>query len=65
MTHHIEGLSRYQATMFPELLDDFITEDNPVRAVDVFVDGLQFDVLGLESVHAKQTGRPDTIRQPC
>ncbi|HFZ0983045.1 TPA: IS1182 family transposase [Klebsiella aerogenes] len=58
MTHHIEGLGRYQATMFPEMLDDFITEGNPVRVVDVFVDGLQFDALGFESVHAKQTGRP-------
>lgn len=41
-------------TLLPEVLDDFVTEDNPVRVVD----GLQLDVLGFESVNPKQTGRP-------
>lgn len=58
MTHHIKGQSRHQVTLLPEVLDDFVTEDNPVRVVDVFVDGLQLDVLGFESVNPKQTGRP-------
>jgi transposase len=40
MAHHILGQSRTQTTLFPEALDDFVTEDNPVRVVDVFVEGL-------------------------
>ncbi len=58
MTHHIKGQGRHQVTLLPEVLDDFVTEDNPVRVVDVFVDGLQLDSLGFERVNAKQTGRP-------
>ncbi len=58
MTHHIKGQGRHQVTLLPEVLDDFVTEDNPVRVVDVFVDGLQLDALGFDRVNAKQTGRP-------
>jgi len=29
--HHIDGIDRDQITMFPEALDDYIHEDNPVR----------------------------------
>ena len=43
MTHHIKGQGRHQVTLLPEALDDFVTEDNPVRVVDIFVDGLQLD----------------------
>ena len=35
------GISRCirdQATLFPERLDDYISEENPVRFIDVFVD---------------------------
>ncbi len=41
MTHHITGQGRHQVTLLPEVLDDFVTEDNPVRVIDVFVDELQ------------------------
>ncbi len=58
MTHHIKGQGRYQVTLLPEVLDDFVTEDNAVRVIDVFVDELQLDALGFERVNAKQTGRP-------
>lgn len=58
MTHHIKGQGRHQVTLLPETLDDFVTTDNPVRVVDLFVDGLQLDSLGFERVNAKQTGRP-------
>jgi hypothetical protein len=37
---------------------DFVTEDNPVRVVDIFVDGFQLEALGFERVNAKQTDRP-------
>ncbi|EKE8130601.1 transposase, partial [Salmonella enterica] len=58
MTHHIKGQGRHQVTLLPDVLDDFVTEDNPVRVIDIFVDELQLDVLGFERVNAKQTGRP-------
>ena len=58
MTQHIKGQGRHQVTLLPEVLDDFVTEDNPVRVIDVFVDELQLDTLGFERVNAKQTGRP-------
>ncbi len=57
MTHHIKGQSRHQSTLFPEVIDNFVTEDNPVRVIDVFVDQLDLLSLGFESVTAKQTGR--------
>ena len=58
MAHHILGQSRTQTTLFPEALDDFITEDNPVRVVDVFVEGLDLETLGFERVIATGKGRP-------
>jgi hypothetical protein len=38
MGRYIEGQERTQSTLFPERLDDWIDEDNPVRAIDVFVE---------------------------
>jgi len=40
MSRHIKGSSRSQATLFPEMLEDFVAKENPVRVIDVFVDGL-------------------------
>jgi len=40
MTDFIEGEARTQATLFPEALDDYITDGNPVRVIDVFIDSL-------------------------
>jgi transposase len=48
MAYHILGLSRTQATLFPEALDDFVTEDNSVRIVDLFVKSLDLEALGFE-----------------
>jgi hypothetical protein len=39
----VEGIDRGQNTLFPALLDDYVSEDNSVRAVDVFVDGPDLD----------------------
>ncbi len=59
MSHHITGQSRHQSTLFPELMDDFVSEDNPVRVIDVFVEHLDLLDLGFESVNPKSTGRPE------
>jgi hypothetical protein len=58
MKRFVEGLDRGQSTLFPASLDDYVTEDDPVRAVDVFVDSLELDKLGLVGVQPLGTGRP-------
>ena len=58
MKRFIEGEDRSQSALFPESLDDYIGEDNPVRAIDAFVEELDLAGLGFEGVHAEETGRP-------
>ena len=58
MKRFVAGESRSQATLFPELLDDFVTEDNPVRAIEAFVDALDLKQLGFNGVDPHATGRP-------
>lgn len=57
MSGFINGESRTQSTLFPEALDDYISEENPVRVVDVFVDSLDLSALGFKTEPAI-TGRP-------
>jgi transposase len=57
MTGFIEGETRLQATLFPEILDEYITEDNPVRVIDVYVENLDLSGLGFKTESAR-TGRP-------
>ena len=58
MKRFIEGADREQSTLLPESLDDWIDDSNPVRAVDVFVDGLNLIKLGFRGVVPEATGRP-------
>jgi len=58
MKRFIEGESRNQSTLFPESLDDYVREDNPVRVIDVFVDELDLVKLGFRGVKPHATGRP-------
>jgi transposase len=58
MTRFVVGDDRSQSTLFPERLDDYLGEDNPVRAVDVFVDELDLAGLGFGGVAPEATGRP-------
>lgn len=58
MKRFIEGVDRGQATLFPDRLDDWVGEDNGVRVVDVYVDGLDLGGLGLGGVEPQATGRP-------
>lgn len=57
MSGFIEGENRAQSTLLPDLLDDYIAEDNPVRVIDVFVDELDLTKLGFKT-EAAETGRP-------
>jgi transposase len=58
MKRFIEGNERSQATLLPQYLDDYIAEDNPVRAVDAFVEELDLKALGFEGADPAITGRP-------
>jgi len=58
MDRFIEGVDRSQVTLFPDRLEDWIDEDNPVRVIDVFVDTLDLNGLGFGRVIAAATGRP-------
>jgi len=58
MARFIEGISRSQSTLFPERLDDFISDDNPVRVIDAFVDQLDLLGLGFGRAEPEATGRP-------
>jgi transposase len=46
MKRFIEGEDRRQPTLLPDSLEDYATEDNPVRVVDVFIDELDLEALG-------------------
>lgn len=58
MPRFIEGQDWQQVTLMPECLDDFITDDNPVRVIDAFVGELDLTKLGFEGAEPAATGRP-------
>jgi transposase len=58
MKRFVEGECRDQSVLFAERLDDWIAEENPVRAVDAFVDELDFGALGFDKAEPADTGRP-------
>ncbi len=58
MKRFVEGTDRGQSTLFPECLEDWIGEDNPVRVIDVFVEELDLAELGFGGVDPEATGRP-------
>ena len=55
---HLAGFDRSQTLLFPEAIDDYVGPDNPVRFIDVFVDGLDLAKAGFARVVAEKTGRP-------
>jgi hypothetical protein len=59
------GDDRGQSTLFPERLDDYLAEDNPVRAIDIFVDELDLANLGFGGVEPEATGRPAYHQGRC
>jgi transposase len=58
MTGFVVGDDRSQNILFPECLDDYLGDDNPVRAIDVFVDELDLAELGFDGIKPQETGRP-------
>src|SRR5256885_4941944 len=58
MRGFVQGVDRQQTTLLPECLDDWVGDNNPVRAVDVFIDALELRDLGFDGVDPAATGRP-------
>jgi transposase len=55
---YIEGQGRTQITLLPDCIDSYIGEDNPVRVIDAFADGLDMIDAGFSKAQLNQTGRP-------
>jgi transposase len=58
MKRFVEGEDRQQTTLLPDSLEDYVTDDNPVRVIDVFIDDLDLGALGFAGVVPEATGRP-------
>jgi transposase len=58
MKRFVQGEARSQMSMLPECLDDYVTEDNPVRVVEAFIDALDLEKLGFAGAVPHATGRP-------
>lgn len=55
---YIEKLSREQATLLPDRIEDYVGDDNPVRVIDAFVDSLDLEEMGFGKSTPSETGRP-------
>ena len=55
---YVEGTSREQVIMFPEVIDDYVKGDNPVRFIDAFVTQLDLGGLGFNNAEPEERGRP-------
>jgi transposase len=58
MERFVEGIDRGQSTLLSECVEDWISEDNPVRVIDLFVDALDLGEMAFEGVDPAATGRP-------
>lgn len=54
----IKGTPRCDVLLFPEAIDDYVTDDNPVRFIEAFVDSLDLNLLGFSRAAPAHTGRP-------
>src|SRR6201987_2074057 len=58
MKRFVEGEDRQQTTLLPDSLEDYVTDDNPGRGIDVFIDDLDLGALGFAGAVPEATGRP-------
>ncbi|MFN2517381.1 MAG: transposase, partial [Pyrinomonadaceae bacterium] len=55
---YINGRPRGQSVLFPRTLDDYVDENNAVRAIAAFIEYLPFAELGFRREEPAETGRP-------
>ena len=58
MHRFIDGEDRMQQTLLPHSLEDYVSEENPVRVIEVFIDELDLAALGFLGITPAATGRP-------
>jgi transposase len=58
MSGFIDEADRNQGTLLPERVEEYVSEENPVRVIDAFVGELELAKLGFEGMEPKPTGRP-------
>ena len=58
MHRFIDGEDRLQLTLLPNSLEDYVSEENPVRVIEVFIDELDLAALGFSGMTPAATGRP-------
>jgi transposase len=58
MHRFIDGEDRMQRTLLPNSLEDYVSEENPVRVIEVFIDELDLAALGFSGMTPAATGRP-------
>src|SRR5674476_260543 len=58
MSEHIDGTHRKQTILFPDTLDEYVDEENPVRFIDAFIDSLNLEKLGFKHSVPNDVGRP-------
>ncbi len=58
MHRFIDGEDRMQQTLLPNSLEDYVSEENPVRVIEVFIDELDLMALGFSGMTPAATGRP-------
>ena len=58
MHRFIDGEDRMQQTLLPNSLEDYVSEENPVRVIEVFIDELDLAALGFAGMTPAATGRP-------
>lgn len=54
----IKGTDRNQTTLFPQSIDEYISEDNPVRVIEAFVNSLDIAEAGFKRAQPSPVGRP-------
>lgn len=60
---YVEGADRKQINLFPNTLDDYVSEDNPVRVIDCYVDSLNLEELGFEVFSDQNAGQKPYRRE--
>ena len=64
MSDCMRSLDRQQQLLFPDRMDDYVSENNPVRAIDTYVDGLEVDDLGFKTRYSDKNnnGHPPFLQ---
>jgi len=59
----IEGVNRNQVNLLPNTLDDYVSEDNPVRVIDAYVDSLDLEEMGFKVFCGQKAGQKPYKRE--